>query len=518
MTRLPIPGSDDGSWGDILNDFLSQAHNSDGSLKAIAESTVTNLTADLASKASTSHTHTESDVTGLATDLSAKTDKATLTTKGDLYAATATSTPARLGVGSDYQHLLADSTTSTGLKWATKEFVNVKDYSATGDGSTDDTAAIQAAINGSSIGATIFFPLGTYIVSTTITLKPKRYYVGSSRDNSMIKQATGANLNAVLASEAWLSTSGSATADSPTYVRDLGVDGNKTNQTSGTGIGLVTMTFWNDISRLLVQNTRGDGIRLTDTRQDGSVLSTNTAVENHIFKCDVRHAGGHGFRIFDSGASQVTDGWIIDCIVHDAVEDGIHIDSSEGWLVQGNHVYAMLKNGIFLGRGYFTRCMNNYVETFGSSSTTANYSGIAFGDGTTGFISAQGPIVISGNVVRYTGGAAAGSFIRGIRVSTGTGHTSEVVVSNNGLHGATHTLGSIGIVIANQSSTAVSNVAFGTNYNVGWDTPLTLSASSGVINTPGIKSKTIIIQNPTNIENITLLHADYAMTIIKVQA
>src|SRR6185436_1521772 len=33
MTRLPIPGSDDGSWGDILNDFLSQAHNTDGSLK-----------------------------------------------------------------------------------------------------------------------------------------------------------------------------------------------------------------------------------------------------------------------------------------------------------------------------------------------------------------------------------------------------------------------------------------------------------------------------------------------------
>lgn len=34
VTRLPTPGSDDGKWGDILNDFLSQAHNSDGTLKA----------------------------------------------------------------------------------------------------------------------------------------------------------------------------------------------------------------------------------------------------------------------------------------------------------------------------------------------------------------------------------------------------------------------------------------------------------------------------------------------------
>lgn len=33
MTRLPIPGSDDGSWGQLLNDYLSVAHASDGSLK-----------------------------------------------------------------------------------------------------------------------------------------------------------------------------------------------------------------------------------------------------------------------------------------------------------------------------------------------------------------------------------------------------------------------------------------------------------------------------------------------------
>jgi hypothetical protein len=34
MSRLPTPGQDNGSWGDILNDYLSQAHSADGSLKA----------------------------------------------------------------------------------------------------------------------------------------------------------------------------------------------------------------------------------------------------------------------------------------------------------------------------------------------------------------------------------------------------------------------------------------------------------------------------------------------------
>ncbi len=34
MARLPNPGSDDGQWGNILNDFLGQAHDTSGSLKA----------------------------------------------------------------------------------------------------------------------------------------------------------------------------------------------------------------------------------------------------------------------------------------------------------------------------------------------------------------------------------------------------------------------------------------------------------------------------------------------------
>lgn len=33
MTRLPQPGGDAGNWGQILNDFLSQAHEPDGSIK-----------------------------------------------------------------------------------------------------------------------------------------------------------------------------------------------------------------------------------------------------------------------------------------------------------------------------------------------------------------------------------------------------------------------------------------------------------------------------------------------------
>ena len=52
MPRLPISGSDSGAWGDLLNEFLIQAHNADGSLKPIAQSGVTGLTAALSDKVS----------------------------------------------------------------------------------------------------------------------------------------------------------------------------------------------------------------------------------------------------------------------------------------------------------------------------------------------------------------------------------------------------------------------------------------------------------------------------------
>ena len=62
--------------------------------------------------------------TGVAT-ANAAVPKSTVTTKGDLIAATASATVARLGVGSNDQVLTADSTTATGLKWSTPADVNI---------------------------------------------------------------------------------------------------------------------------------------------------------------------------------------------------------------------------------------------------------------------------------------------------------------------------------------------------------------------------------------------------------
>lgn len=52
-----------------------------------------------------------------------------------------------------------------------QEMISVKDFGATGDGVTDDTAAIQFAVTAAAAaGKALYFPGGTYIVSSVITL------------------------------------------------------------------------------------------------------------------------------------------------------------------------------------------------------------------------------------------------------------------------------------------------------------------------------------------------------------
>jgi hypothetical protein len=71
-------------------------------------------TGQILSKAS----NTDLDYTWVTTDDVNAIQNAIVDAKGDLIAATAADTPARLAVGTDGQVLTADSTAATGLKWA----------------------------------------------------------------------------------------------------------------------------------------------------------------------------------------------------------------------------------------------------------------------------------------------------------------------------------------------------------------------------------------------------------------
>ncbi|KAI1260666.1 glycoside hydrolase family 55 protein [Xylariaceae sp. FL1019] len=83
-----------------------------------------------------------------------------------------------------------------------KVYRNVKDYGAKGDGKTDDTAAIQSAISSggrcapgqcassSTTNAVVYFPAGTYIVSSSIVDYYATILVGNPNDMPVLKATT----------------------------------------------------------------------------------------------------------------------------------------------------------------------------------------------------------------------------------------------------------------------------------------------------------------------------------------
>jgi hypothetical protein len=75
--------------------------------------------------------------------------------------------------------------------------VNVKSYGAIGDGTTNDTAAINAAITAAGTNGTVFFPKGTYLVTSTLQMLTGQCFLGdggSMQGTSTIKKGANGDL------------------------------------------------------------------------------------------------------------------------------------------------------------------------------------------------------------------------------------------------------------------------------------------------------------------------------------
>jgi len=119
----------------------------------------------------------------------------------------------------------ATGAVTTTVQAKLQESISVKDFGAVGNGSADDTTAIQAAINSlSSTGGTVYFPAGTYKVSSTLNI---------THDNITLAGAgKGATtLSTYIASNDIISFSGVARGG----VQDMSITAS-TSQVAGAGI------------------------------------------------------------------------------------------------------------------------------------------------------------------------------------------------------------------------------------------------------------------------------------------
>jgi hypothetical protein len=115
-------------------------------------------TGQVLSKAS----NTDLDFTWVAQDDSNAIQNAIVDAKGDLISATAADTPARLAVGTDGQILTADSSTSTGLKWATAASSSPASAVATVD--TDQTTTSSTYTDLATSGPAVTLTTGTKVL------------------------------------------------------------------------------------------------------------------------------------------------------------------------------------------------------------------------------------------------------------------------------------------------------------------------------------------------------------------
>ena len=79
-------------------------------------------------------------------------------------------------------------------------FFNVREFGAMGDGVTDDSDAIIAAISEIRArgGGKIFFPKGTYMISKTLYLPSNIHMVGEGLDLTIIKNRNNAQLDSIV--------------------------------------------------------------------------------------------------------------------------------------------------------------------------------------------------------------------------------------------------------------------------------------------------------------------------------
>lgn len=99
------------------------------------------------------------DQNDVANAVNAKVDLSTLTAKGDLYVATNSGTVTNLPVGSNDQVLMADSTTTTGVKWGTVANGTFADTSFVIQDDGDATKQVKFQVSGITTGTTRTFTL-----------------------------------------------------------------------------------------------------------------------------------------------------------------------------------------------------------------------------------------------------------------------------------------------------------------------------------------------------------------------
>jgi len=177
-----------------------------------------------------------------------------------------------------------------------RQYVSVLDFGAnTTPGTTDMTAAINAAIAALSSGGVVFFPPGTYRVTSQIVVASKVQLVGTgyASENSINPSARGATciLRGFAGTNATIALNGDTSG-----IDMIDVDGNL----QGTGDGVQVWGSRVKIGSISTRNHGGDGVRIGKTDAGPSTINANFWGINYLVTCGNTK---NGLRIDDTNTT-----------------------------------------------------------------------------------------------------------------------------------------------------------------------------------------------------------------------
>lgn len=182
----------------------------------------------------------------------------------------------KLGVGDDVSsNTVTASGSDTARELADRfaDVINVKDFGAKGDMETDDTAAIQAAIDHGRIDKRlVFLPSGTYLISSPIIVYKNTTILGASLYNTIIKLKDNSNCNVIETYKfsSFYATGGDNVSDYPDLpvnfsIENITIDGNRNKNYNGiasqanTGCGILIYGRSFIVNNIFIHDCAGNG-------------------------------------------------------------------------------------------------------------------------------------------------------------------------------------------------------------------------------------------------------------------
>lgn len=224
--------------------------------------------------------------------------------------------------------------------------VNVISSGAVGDGTTNDTLAIQAAFNtASTVNTVIVFPKGKVYAVTNITI-PNVANIMIQGNGSTMKRIAGGDTSYMIATANWVGNA--AFTGLPIAVHDMTFDGNGIAASS-----FINMCWNTTFDNCTFLGAAGGGaldagLKNTAQTKNGSTIGT-TQVNIRMHTCSFINNTGSGVALADSSATRLTDTMIKNCFIHDNTQYGIWADQLAGSVIIGNHLYSNTLDDLGVG-------------------------------------------------------------------------------------------------------------------------------------------------------------------------